>query len=126
MEPRGERLPLAALERLLLRSYRLITRLGAVHAWREHGETPADAAAPVLSAARQAIVATLAAPAQAPSPSHADAPVAPVADTLPDDAGLAELRLRLAGALDEARALAEEVATLQTWQRGRMLPARAR
>lgn len=121
-EPLSVQPPLELLERLQVRSYRLLAQLSAVRLWREQpAQADATHAAPLLAHAMGTIESALKSPADelsTPSALHATSQV--LTETLPRDAASgAGLPKRLQDAMDEARAVARELAVLLNWEQRR-------
>lgn len=118
-EPRSVQPPMDLLERIQLRSYRLLAQLGGVRAWREQPQAmPADRAAPLLAAHLARIVAALQAPG--PSAASATAPVEARTETITSHEPTAGLLQRLRDAADEAHALATDLAAAHAWETERL------
>lgn len=129
-EPRGVRPPLQLLERVQLRSYRLLAQLGGLRTWREQPQAvTTDAAAALLAETLSQIDAALTPGGSAPdepsgpSPIEASAtasgpaaaplvaalPVTVVTETVTSHELTAALRRRLRDAVDEAAALGADI-----------------
>lgn len=125
-EPHGAQPPLALLERVQLRSYRLLAQLGGVRIWRAQPQAlQSDEAAPLMldhltriSAALQPGV-TLAAASQ-PAPTSPAAPIEVRTETITPQEEGAWLLQRLHDAVDEARALGADLANAQVWEAARL------
>lgn len=131
-EPHAVRPPLHLLERVQLRSYRLLAQLGGLRTWREQPSAVAtDATAGLLADTLAAITAALPSAGDAAagtldirqdlSAPHAESPVAAVSETISSVEPVAALRRRLRDAIDEALALGADTRAAQAWQ-----PARTR
>jgi uncharacterized membrane protein YccC len=113
--------PLELLERVQLRSYRLLAQLGGVRTWREQPQAlPERDAQPFLAACLAQIESALKAePLSTPSitPSM---PIEASTETISahEEAGL--LRQRLRDAAEEARALGAELSAAQAWEAARL------
>lgn len=118
-EPRSVQPPVDLLERIQLRSYRLLAQLGGVRTWREQPQAmPADRAAPLLAMHLARIEAALQAPG--PNAASAAAPVAARTETITSHEETADLLQRLRDAADEARALGTELAAAHAWEAERL------
>jgi uncharacterized membrane protein YccC len=114
-EPLGAQPPLDLLERLQLRSYRLLAQLGGVRTSREQPRAlPPDQAEPLLAAGLASITAALDTRAAAASPSNAH--IHALTETVAPHEEAALLRQRLRHASDEAQALALDLAAAHAWQ----------
>ena len=119
-EPRAVQPPLDLLERVQLRSYRLIAQLGGVRTWREQPQAlPADEAEPLLARSLALIRSALELPRPGAGlqPGH----VAALTETVSAHEEAALLRQRLHDATDEARALGADLAAAHAWQADRGL-----
>jgi uncharacterized membrane protein YccC len=120
-EPRAVQPPLDLLERLQLRSYRLLAQLGGVRTWREQPQAlPENIAEPLLAASLARIEAALQANTGAASATASAAPVEALTETISpgEEAGLLNQRLR--DATDEARALGADLSAAQAWEAARL------
>ena len=120
-EPRAVQPPIDLLERMQVRSYRLLAQLSAVRLWREQpAQADASHAAPLLAHALKAIEAVLGDPSAQPGPHDAEKAAAPapvLTEMLPaTEAEGAGLPKRLQDAIDEARAVGRELALLLQWE----------
>ncbi|HZT56570.1 MAG TPA: FUSC family protein [Burkholderiaceae bacterium] len=117
-EPRAVQPPLDLLEKVQLRSYRLLAQLGGLRTWREQPRAlPATEAAPLLAAHLARITAALAASSAA---TGTDAPIEARTETISGFEELAQLHRRLDDAADEARALGADLAAAQAWEAARL------
>jgi uncharacterized membrane protein YccC len=117
-EPRAVRPPLDLLERVQLRSYRLLAQLGGVRTWREQPTVvPAADAGPLLAGSLAQIGVALDA---GDAPAQATAPVEAVTETVSPNEPRAVLRQRLVDAIAEARALGTDLAAAQSWEAARL------
>lgn len=117
-EPRAVQPPLDLLEKVQLRSYRLLAQLGGVRAWREQPRALPDAqAAPLLAAHLARITAALEASSK---PDASLAPVEARTETISGHEEAAQLHQRLRDAADEARALGVDLAAAQAWEAARL------
>ncbi|MEO6032709.1 MAG: FUSC family protein [Burkholderiaceae bacterium] len=117
-EPRAVQPPFELIERLQLRSYRLIAQLGGVRSWREQRRGHAtDHAAPQLVASLTEIRAALESPAHA-NRSRQDRPdrVRVLTETVSFEELSGALHQRLRDAVIEARALGIDLAATQAWE----------
>jgi uncharacterized membrane protein YccC len=122
-EPRAVQPPLDLLERVQLRSYRLLAQLGGVRTWREQPQAPrAPDAEAVLARSLGQIAAALESVA---APGAAAAPVDVFTETVSAREASAVLRQRLVDAVAEAQALGTDLAAAQAWEAAR-LAGRAR
>ena len=118
-EPLAVQPPLALLERVQLRSYRLLAQLGGLRTWREQpGAMPAEAARPLLDAHLARITSALDAPAT--GVEAANEPVEARTETITVHEHVAQLHRRLRDAADEARALGADLAAAQAWEAARL------
>ena len=116
-EPRAVQPPLDLLERVQLRSYRLLAQLGGLRTWREQPRAlPADQARPLL-AAHLARITTALETAFAVPPA---VPVEARTETISGHEEAAQLHQRLRDAADEARALGTDLAAAQAWEAARL------
>jgi uncharacterized membrane protein YccC len=119
-EPRAVQPPLQLLERVQLRSYRLLAQLGGVRTWREQPQAlPPDQAAPLLALHLARITAALE-QAAAPSDTAAAAPVQARTETIGPHEEATRLHQRLRDAADEAAALGADLAAAQAWEAARL------
>ena len=117
-EPRAVRPPLDLLERVQLRSYRLLAQLGGVRTWREQPSTmPAVDSGPLLAGSLAQIGIALDA---GDPPKDEMAPVEAVTETVSPHEPRAVLRQRLVDAIAEARALGTDLAAAQAWEAARL------
>jgi uncharacterized membrane protein YccC len=117
-EPRSVQPPLDLLERVQLRSYRLLAQLGGMRTWREQPQAlPAEQARPLLAAHLARIAAALDA---GPAPVTVAAPVEARTETISPNEEAAALHQRLRDAADEARALGADLAAAQAWETARL------
>ena len=117
-EPRAVQPPLQLLERVQLRSYRLLAQLGGLRTWREQPQAlPAEQAQPLLAVHLARITAALEATAPAAS---AAAPVEARTETISAHEEAARLHQRLCDAADEARALGADLAAAHAWEAARL------
>lgn len=125
-EPLGVQPPLALLERVQLRSYRLLAQLGGVRIWRSQPQAlHNDEAAPLmlehLTRISAALLpgAALAAESQSASTGSAT-PVQVRSETVKSDEEGARLLQRLHDAVDEAQSLGADLASAQAWEAQRL------
>ncbi len=117
-EPRAVQPPLDLLERVQLRSYRLLAQLGGLRTWREQPRALPDAeAAPMLAAHLARITAAL---ESSSKPAASVAPIEARTETISGHEEAAQLRQRLRDAADEARALGADLAAAQAWEAARL------
>ncbi|CAN5908885.1 YccS family putative transporter [soil metagenome] len=122
-EPLAVQPPLDLLERLQLRSYRLLAQLGGVRSWREQPEVDAQRAeevAPLLANSLTRITEAL------ESTQLTDAytprePVEALTETVSPRAEPGTLQQRLRDAGTEAEALAADLNATQAWQAARSM-----
>lgn len=129
-EPRGAQPPLVLLERVQLRSYRLLAQLGGVRLWRaQAGNLQSDEAMPLIldhlkriSAALQPVPAATTTTAAPPAQTGSAAPIAVRSETLTahDESEGTRLLQRLHDAVDEAGALGTDLAGAQSWEAARL------
>ena len=118
-EPRAVQPPLDLLERVQLRSYRLLAQLGALRTWREQpGALPAAEAEPLLTSHLARIVAALES-GEGVAPMT-QAPVEARTETISGVEATMRLHHRLRDATDEARALAADLAAAEAWETARL------
>jgi len=118
-EPRAVQPPLQLLERVQLRSYRLLAQLGGVRSWREQPQAlPAEQAAPLLALHLARITAAL--ERAGPNDASAAAPVEARTETIGSHEEAAQLQQRLRDAADEAGALGADLAAAQAWEAARL------
>jgi uncharacterized membrane protein YccC len=116
-EPRAVQPPLDLLERVQLRSYRLLAQLGGLRTWREQPRALPDAQAqPLLAAHLARITAAL---DNAAVPTATAAPVEARTETISPHEEAAQLHQRLRDADDEAAALGADLAAAQAWELAR-------
>lgn len=117
-EPRAVQPPFELIERLQLRSYRLVAQLGGVRTWREQPRTVgADAATPLLAASLAEIRAALAPLAHAsPAPQRPLDRVQALTETVSNEELAGALDQRLSAAGVEARALGADLDAMQAWE----------
>ena len=119
-EPLAVQPPFDLLERVQLRSYRLLAQLGGLRTWREQPRAlPAAEAEPMLAAHLARITAAL----ESPSTGALATTVAPVearTETISSNEEAAQLHQRLRDAADEARALGTDLAAAQAWEAARL------
>jgi len=117
-EPRAVRPPLDLLERVQLRSYRLLAQLGGVRTWREQPQAvPAADAKALLARSLAQISAALEAP---DAPAGAAPHIEALTETVSAHEQASVLRQRLLDAIDEARALGADLAAAQAWEAARL------
>ncbi|MES3012483.1 MAG: FUSC family protein [Pseudomonadota bacterium] len=117
-EPRAVQPPLDLLERVQLRSYRLLAQLGGLRTWREQPRAlPEAQAAPMLAAHLARITAALESSSKA---AESAAPVEARTETISAHEEAAQLHQRLRDAADEARALGADLAAAQAWEVARL------
>jgi uncharacterized membrane protein YccC len=118
-EPLAVQPPLDLLERVQLRSYRLLAQLGGLRTWREQPQAlAAEVVQPVFDAHLAGISAALAA-GVAPNTDDG-APVEASTETIAAHEEVAMLRQRLMDASQESRALGGDLAAAQAWEAERM------
>ncbi len=118
-EPRAVQPPLDLLERVQLRSYRLLAQLGGVRRWREQpAASPASEAEPLLAAHLARIKAAL--ERSADSVVAVDSPIEARTETITPHEHTAQLYQRLRDAADEAAALAADLAAAEAWEAARL------
>jgi uncharacterized membrane protein YccC len=118
-EPRAVQPPLDLLERVQLRSYRLLAQLGGVRTWREQPQAmPSELARPLLASHLAQLTSALGADAVEAQPKHAPVEARTETITTGDEAAL--LSKRLGDATDEARALGADLAAAQAWEAARL------
>lgn len=117
-EPRAVRPPLDLLERVQLRSYRLLAQLGGVRTWREQPHvTPAPDSGPLLEQRLAQINAALTLNG---APAHDSAHIEALTETVSAHEEVGVLRQRLIDAASEARALGADLAAAQAWEATRL------
>jgi uncharacterized membrane protein YccC len=117
-EPRAVQPPLDLLEKVQLRSYRLLAQLGGLRTWREQPRALPDAdAAPMLAAHLARITAAL---ESSTTTATSAAPVEARTETISGHEEAAQLHQRLRDAADEARALGADLAAAQAWEAARL------
>jgi len=117
-EPLAVRPPLDLLERVQLRSYRLLAQLGGVRTWREQPRTvPSADAGPLLARSLAQIGAALDATGSA---GETSGPIEALTETVSAREEAAVLRQRLLDAIDEARALGSDLSAAQAWEASRL------
>ena len=117
-EPRAVQPPLDLLERVQLRSYRLLAQLGGVRTWREqpHAVPSADAAS-LLAYSLAQITDALQSPRMAVGDAaHVEA----FTETVSAHADTAVLRQRVSDAIAEARTLGADLAAAHAWEAARL------
>jgi uncharacterized membrane protein YccC len=117
-EPRAVRPPLDLLERVQLRSYRLLAQLGGVRTWREQPQVvpAADAGALLARCLAQIGAALDSVGAAAEAPAHVEA----LTETVSAHEEAAVLRQRLVDAIEEARALGADLGAAHAWEAARL------
>ena len=117
-EPRAVQPPLDLLERVQLRSYRLLAQLGGVRTWREQPrDEPAPDAGSLLARSLAQIGSALESSAiQAATQEHADA----ATETVSAHEAAAVLRQRLVDAIGETQALGADLRAAQAWEATRL------
>jgi uncharacterized membrane protein YccC len=119
-EPLGVQPPLDLLERVQLRSYRLLAQLGGVRTWREQPQAlPAEQTDPLLARALAGISTALELPDANAAASSAE-PVATLTETMSPHEGGALLGRRLRDAAAEAGALGADLAAAHAWEAARL------
>lgn len=114
-EPRAVQPPLDLLERIQLRSYRLLAQLGGLRTWREQPQTLSnETMQPVLDAHLGRITAAL--DRGHPTPADIDAPVEARTETIDAHAETTVLRRRLLDAAKESSALGADLSEAQRWE----------
>ena len=117
-EPLAVQPPLDLLERVQLRSYRLLAQLGGLRTWREQPRAlPDEEAQPMLDAHLARITTALESSSQA---AESDAPVEALTETISGHEEVAQLHQRLRDAADEARSLGADLAAAQAWEAARL------
>lgn len=120
-EPRGVRPPLDLLERIQLRSYRLLAQLGGVRTWREQPQSVPAADVDALLARCLTSIDGALEPRRGPDAASTDtAPIEALTETVSAHESAAVLRRRLVDAVDEARALGADLAAAQAWDAARI------
>jgi len=117
-EPRGVQPPLDLLERVQLRSYRLLAQLGGVRTWREQPQAqPAQQTDALLARTLARIASALELPhAGAATTAH----VATLTETMSPHESLVLLGRRLRDAAAEADALGADLAAAHAWEAARL------
>ena len=120
VEPRGVQPPLDLLERVQLRSYRLLAQLGGVRTWREQPQPqPAEQTDALLARTLSRIASALELPhANAAVPDNAH--IATLTETMSPHANAALLGRRLRDAAAEADALGADLAAAHAWEAARL------
>jgi len=119
-EPRGVQPPLDLLERIQLRSYRLVAQLGGVRTWREQPQALSpQQAEPLLGRALAGITAALELP-RADRGLATGQRVDTVTETISAHEDGAVLNRRLRAAADEAGALGADLAAAHAWEATRL------
>jgi uncharacterized membrane protein YccC len=118
-EPLAVQPPLDLLERVQLRSYRLLAQLGGVRSWREQ---PQALPAPQVEALLASHLVLIDAALQATDAATAvnTAPVEARTETIGAHEEADRLHQRLRDAADEARALGADLAAAQAWEAARL------
>jgi uncharacterized membrane protein YccC len=117
-EPRAVQPPLDLLERVQLRSYRLLAQLAGLRTWREQPQALSAAdVQPVLDAYLARIADALGAGAKVVTSDAA--PIEASTETISPVEATSALRRRLNDAIAEARALATDLASAEAWQAAR-------
>ena len=118
-EPVAVQPPLDLLERVQLRSYRLLAQLGGLRTWREQPQAlAADDVQPVLDDWLVRIEAALQPTAAAAAGQGA--PVEASTETIAAHEQTAQLRQRLRDATEESSALGTDLAEAQAWEATRL------
>ncbi len=118
-EPLAVQPPLDLLEKVQLRSYRLLAQLGGLRTWREQPRALPDAEAqPVLAAHLARITAAL--EASSATTALPDEPIEARTETISGHEAAAQLHQRLRDAVDEARALGIDLAAAEAWEVARL------
>jgi len=117
-EPRAVQPPLDLLEKVQLRSYRLLAQLGGLRTWREQPRAlPDEEAQPMLASHLARITAALESSTKTESPK---ATVEARTETISSHEEAAQLHQRLRDAADEARALGADLAAAHAWELARL------
>ena len=117
-EPRAVQPPLDLLEKVQLRSYRLLAQLGGLRTWREQPRAlPDEEAQPMLAAHLARITAALESSSRTAESAE---PVEARTETISSHEESAQLHQRLRDAADEARALGADLAAAQAWEAARL------
>jgi uncharacterized membrane protein YccC len=116
-EPRAVRPPLDLLERVQLRSYRLLAQLGGLRTWCEQARDLPAAAVGVLLA--QALMDINAAFESTDAPARTPAAVATLTETVSAREAFEALRRRLVAAGAEAAALGADLNAARAWEASR-------
>ena len=118
-EPRAVQPPLDLLERVQLRSYRLLAQLGGLRTWREQPQAlPAETVQPVLDDWLVRIEAAL--QPRSPASTSPATPVAVSTETIAAHEQTAQLQQRLQDATQESLALGSDLAQAQAWESARL------
>ena len=118
-EPLAVQPPLMLLERVQLRSYRMLAQLGGLRTWREQPQAlPPEQVQPVLDAHLERMIAALEAQSRAAQAS--EAPVQASTETIAADEEIAVLRQRLVDATNESYALGTDLAAAEAWEAERL------
>jgi uncharacterized membrane protein YccC len=119
-EPLAVQPPLDLLERLQLRSYRLLAQLGGVRTWREQPQAlPASVAEPLLATSLARITSALQSTAATVPSMTSTMPVEALTETISAQEEASLLRQRLRDAADEARALGADLSAADAWEASR-------
>lgn len=114
-EPRAVQPPLELLERVQLRSYRLLAQLGGLRTWREQPQAmPSETLQPIFDAHLSRINAALG--HGDPAAAVSDAPVTASSETIASHEEVLALRQRLVDAERESAALGADLAAAQAWE----------
>jgi uncharacterized membrane protein YccC len=120
-EPLAVQPPLDLLERLQLRSYRLLAQLGGVRTWREQPQAlPASVAEPLLATSLARITSALQSTATSLPSMASTMPVEALTETISAQEEASLLRQRLRDAADEARALGADLSAADAWEAARL------
>jgi uncharacterized membrane protein YccC len=121
-EPRAVQPPLELLERVQLRSYRLLAQLGGLRTWREQPRAlPAEVVDPVLANHLARISAALLSDGPGSEPRGTPEPaVSAFSETIPNDEEASRLGRRLHDAAAEAQALGADLGAAQAWEAARL------
>jgi uncharacterized membrane protein YccC len=120
-EPLAVQPPLDLLERLQLRSYRLLAQLGGVRTWREQPQAlPASVAEPLLATSLERITSALQSTATSLPSMTSTMPVEALTETISAQEEASLLRQRLRDAADEARALGADLSAADAWEAARL------
>lgn len=118
-EPRAVQPPLELLERVQLRSYRLLAQLGGLRTWREQPQALSNEAVQPLLDAHLVRINTALERGTLPDPSQ-EVPVAASSETIATHEEVVVLAKRLTDAARESGALGADLARAQAWEADRL------